>query len=297
MDALEEWVRHTTDRLTELVETRLPQAVDGVRADLDGLRAEMRASLEKAAEELATERRELRAQIAKTVGAANRWFVKARDQLIERIDQLAEVTADVERAKVALPVAPSRSPGGSDSDLGLEWDVDEEAVTREAGGRTVAAARPEPQDAPTHGPEAGPGAETRAAEPEGGVVWAKPPGAKPGGVAVAAPQAASGALGADEVVATIEAVRGDIQDLQLEVSAVGHAVARLQAELDKVAKRLPAKPRPVRLDERDLDLIVESVVLALSARSPLTPGPARKSPGRKAPAARTAPRRGADLGP
>jgi len=146
LDRLDERVRETMDRLTELVEARLPEAVDGLRADLETLRLELQTTLEQATGEMEEERKQLRAQIATTVGAANRWFVRTRDQLYERLDHIAEVADDTRsQAEVAATAAAAAAAGPPPApastaaapaaamdveapdldEVSVEWDVDD----------------------------------------------------------------------------------------------------------------------------------------------------------------------------
>ncbi|MGH9226193.1 MAG: hypothetical protein ACRD2W_20950 [Acidimicrobiales bacterium] len=249
--ALEERVRQTMEALTELVQAQIPVAVDGLRDELETMRVDLQSSLNQATGDLAQERQELRAQIAKTVGAANKWFVKARDQLIERLDQVAAVAAEAsaradeaanaaataataaESASAAAPAKPVEliklDRTGQDGDEVLEWDVEDDQGSAPARGMTATV-----------------------------------------------DLAVDGA----ELDALMEPVRGDIQELQGEISAMGQAVAELRAEVAALTKRVPARPKPVRLDERDIDVIIEAVLVAM------TP-PARSSPLKKAAAKRS----------
>ena len=222
LDRLEERVRQTMDRLTELVEAQLPEAVDGLRADLETLRLELQTTLEQARGEMEEERKQLRAQIATTVGAANRWFVRTRDQLYERLDHIAEIADDTrsqaevaasaaaavgalppapgEAPASAVPASPSSSPARQVEtpdldDVSVEWEVE--------GGLT-------------------PVSVARAALPEVGVFMAP--------------------------------VRNDIQQLQAEVG-------ELRATVDRLERRM-ARTKPVRLEASQIELIVEAVSLA-----------------------------------
>ena len=71
----------------------MTETVGDIRDEFEVTRVELQNALHQATEQLTQERAELRSQIAKTVGAANKWFVKARDQLMERLDQLESTAA------------------------------------------------------------------------------------------------------------------------------------------------------------------------------------------------------------
>lgn len=249
--ALESRVRQTMDRLTELVEAQLPETVDGLRADLETLRLELQTSLAQASELMAEERKQLRAQIATTVGAANRWFVRARDQINERLDRIAEAAAQAqEQAEVAAVAATAAVT------------VFTEPYAEEADGEPEA----EPEDA-----EGG-----ERDEGEGGIEWAIEE-------EVAGPRrrvrAVDVAVEASELEALLDPVRGDVQELQLEVSTMGEAVSLLADQVAKLATRLPARPKGVKLAPDQIELIVEAVMEGLAARST----PARKAaPAKKA---------------
>ena len=126
VDSLEHRVRVTMDRLTELVEAQLPEAVDGLRSDFEELRSDLRQALADANATLAEERFQLRSQLATTVGAANRWFVRTRDQLFERLDEVAgTVTAAQAEAEAAAAVAvaaavPIPAPGPEEEEQAPE---------------------------------------------------------------------------------------------------------------------------------------------------------------------------------
>ena len=175
VDSLEYRVRVTMDRLTELVEAQLPEAVDGLRADFERLRAQLpeavdglRAEFERLHAEMAEERFQLRSQIATTVGAANRWFVRTRDQLFERLDEVARAAAAAQAeaelaasaavaAAVPVPAAPEQieepplevaaEPVAEDFDVAAEPVADEGAAPAEPADEFAPdefAAEPEP---------------------------------------------------------------------------------------------------------------------------------------------------------
>lgn len=261
--ALEGRVRQTMDRLTELVEAQLPETVDGLRADLETLRLELQTSLAQATELMAEERQQLRTQIATTVGAANRWFVRARDQIHERLDQIAVVAAQAQaQAEVAAvaataavtavtPPEPEEAPeepealGGTPALEGPEGLVALEA----AGVDALAAAGvdAEPDDADLE-------------DDEGGIEW-EIEGEGPPRVATV-----DLAIEAPELEALLDPMRGDMQELQLEVASMGEAVTALADQLARLTTRMPARGRGVKLAPDQIELIVEAVIEAMPAK-------------------------------
>ena len=248
--ALEERVREAMAALGELVRADIPETVESLRDEMGSLRVDVQSSLDQAAGDFAQERQELRAQIAKTVGAANKWFVKARDQLLERLDEVKAVAAEAEaKAGEAAKAAGGARPVGSapaplvqvgkpqatvgarvDNDA-FEWDVED------------------------------------GEEPQGGSGGARKTGSAPVELAIDAP----------ELDTLIGPVRADIFDLQGEISAMGHVLAQLRGDVAALGKRLPARPKPVRLDERDIGVIVEAVLVALEPAPPAKKASARRT--------------------
>lgn len=273
--ALEGRVRQTMDRLTELVEAQLPETVDGLRADLETLRLELQTSLAQAGELMAEERQQLRAQIATTVGAANRWFVRARDQIQERLDHIAEVASkaqeQAERAATAVSAGAAASTGAGPGRKAARWPDDAEGDEGEEGSREGTAA----------GAGAGAGADGEGLEweIEDDFDEERPPARRAKTVELA--------LEAPELEALLDPVRGDMQELQLEVSSMGEAVTQLAGELAKLAGRMPARPRGVKLAPDQVELIVEAVMAAMPA--PVRPAPPKRTVPKKAVSGKAAP--------
>ncbi|MFP5320155.1 MAG: hypothetical protein ACLGI2_17905 [Acidimicrobiia bacterium] len=321
LDALEARVRQTMDRLTELVEAQLPEAVDGLRADLETLRlelqtslatatsqvaeerrelqaalaaaaaqqseerrqlrAELQAALDAATDQFADERSELRSQIATTVGAANRWFVRTRDQLYDRLDYLASLAAYDQQApprpapvapttQAALPAGDPSAGGGAGTregeagEGGIEWEVEGDGAEGYEGYEVAPPAPPAGDVA--RGTDLEPLPVAAAAIPDV-APWTPP-------------QALDVAL---------DPVRGDLQELQVEVAAMGDALVGLRDELERLRQRVPAvRPRGVRLEPGQIELIVEAIMAVLPSLLPAPPPPAPPSRKRAAAPAKKA---------
>jgi ElaB/YqjD/DUF883 family membrane-anchored ribosome-binding protein len=249
LDQLEERVRETMDRLREVIEAQVPGAVEGLRADLETLRLELQTALEVATAQLAEERKELRSQIATTVGAANRWFVRTRDQLYERLDHIAQVAREAEAAAArAIPgAAPPALDAGPEPPPALERGADVAGT----------------------GVEAGPGVEATGEE-EIEVEFE----------VVGPPEAPPAELDGDDRDArrvALDPVPTQLRQLQTEV-------ADLRATVGRIDRRM-ARSKPVTLDPSQIELIVEALVLAWPSSAPAR---TRTGTGTRAPAARAA---------
>jgi hypothetical protein len=302
LDVLEQRVRVTMDRLTELVEAQLPEAVDGLRGDLDGLRGDFeqlrsdlhlalaeshqrvqaalvdahrdaQLALGEASRQLIEERQQLRSQIAITVGAANRWFVRTRDELYQRLEQIAAVaTAALPPATPTYPeleAVPEAEVVPSDGEadqaaVAVEWDVEEPLPPLETG--------PAPEE-PFPSPEPSELEPSDLLEPLEPAETFEPP--QP----VQAPTM-SVVLDAPELETLVAPLRDDVQELQGEVSAMAEALFQLREDVERLGQRLPARTPTARLTPRQVATIVEAVQEALPAR-------------RAAPVARAAPSRAA----
>ncbi len=287
VDSLEHRVRITMDRLTELVEAQLPEAVDGLRADFEQLRTELRQALADASTALAEERFQLRSQIATTVGAANRWFVRTRDQLFERLDQVAQVAtaaqAEAEAAAsaavaaaVPIPAEPATYPeeaaAPAEESADLEWGAGE----LEPGEEPVVTAD-------YTGVEAG-GAEEVVPSADYDYEFEPLPPPEPTTIEVN--------LDAPELEALLEPLREDMRELQGEISAMGAAVMALREDVEALGSRLPTRTASPRLTPSQLNAIVAAVQSALPPPTPArrsssaaaTPSTSRTTGAKRAPA-------------
>ena len=265
-DSLEQRVRITIDRLTELVDAQLPEAVDGLRTDVEQLRTELRQALADANTALAEERFQLRSQIATTVGAANRWFVRTRDQLFERLDEVAQAAnaaqAEAEAAASAAVAAAVPIPSEPEPPAEVE-PVPEQGEDFEWGAGDL-----EPGEEPVSLGD-GEGGESTGLEGELAPGYdyelqAPPP----------APTTVEVNLEAPELDALLEPLRGDMRELQGEISAMGAAVMALRDDLEVLASRLPTRAASPRLTPSQLNAIVAAVQSALPEPPP-PPAPRR----------------------
>ncbi len=266
VDSLEHRVRITMDRLTELVEAQLPEAVDGLRADVEELRTELRQALADASAALAEERFQLRSQIATTVGAANRWFVRTRDQLFERLDQVAQVAsaaqAEAEAAAsaavaAAVPIPPEAATWPEEPAAPVEESAEFEW---DAGDLEPAV---EPVVTADADMEAGTGMEAGGTEegaPTAGYDYELEPPPVPTTIEVN--------LEAPELEVLLEPLREDMRELQGEISAMGAAVMALREDVEALGSRLPSRAGSPRLSPSQLKAIVAAVQSALPAPAP-----------------------------
>lgn len=242
-------VRTGVDRLAELIDGQGPDSLETLRSEIETLRREVSSSIASSSESLAEERKELRAQIATTVGAANRWFVRTRDELYARLEELSRL------AEKGMGAAPQGAPQPAPAPAGGERD-------EAAGGAELEweVEAPPAQEA---------GSRLPAVVPSSALAPVRP---------VAAGREDGGALA--------ESLRGDVQELQVEVAAMGEAVLAVREELEKLRQRMPSRSRTVKLDETQIELIVEAVITALP-KAPRAAAPRKKA----APAASPAPAR------
>lgn len=255
-------VRRATNTMADLHAARLPDAVEAVRTESAELRKEVQALRDELIDRMVAERQVLSDQVSSTIGAANDWFVRTRDQLFERLGTLQEVTESQARESEAPSLGPgprpliagARQPGATDPQgpgisqiPGTGWPASE--VSAQAMEWGPAAVEGDPRH-PLEPPEARPR-----------------PGPRPGAERVRRDP---------ELARQIITLRSQVSEIASGVSTIVEALLGIQEDLDRLGERRAS------MDEDQVLEVIDGVAAAVrdSFGGGATPTRGRRRPQR-----------------